>query len=196
MVIDYPNVRIQIENFDYSSETASPVRTLTLPAGTEIQVLTTQPLSTEHNQTGQTFNAIVEQGIAVEGRMLVPRGTRAVGRLAEVERSGRASGRAKMSLVLTSLYLEKRPLAIQTELLTVEAESTQKKDARRIGGATAIGALIGAAAGGGSGAGKGAAVGIATGTTATLATRGDEVEFAAEQLFIFRLATPVSIGTR
>jgi len=65
-----------------------------------------------------------------------------------------------------------------------------------LGGATGIGALIGGIAGGGSGAAKGAAIGAAAGVGATLMTRGQEVELAAEQVFSFLLEKRVEISGR
>lgn len=196
MTVGYPGLQIVVETFDYVTDAAAPVTTVTVPQGIEIQVRNTQPLSTKQNQTGETFNAIVDRDVVIGGKIVFPRGSRAVGRLVEVKRSGKVSGKAKMSINLVSVYLDKGPVAIQTELLSVEAESTKKRDRRRIGGLTGAGALVGAIAGGGSGAAKGAAIGAASGATATLLTRGNEVEFPAEQLFTFRLAVPVEVARR
>jgi hypothetical protein len=187
---------IRIENFDYFTNAAVPVRKLVLPQGTEIKIRTTRPLSTKSNKTGETFEAIVDRDVLVDDKEVAARGTRAVGRLVEVERPGRAEGRAKISMVLTALYLDQGPLPIQTSLLSIEADPTTNRDARRIVGTTAMGTIIGAIAGGGKGALIGAAIGAGAGTTVMLATRGTELEFPAEQLFVFRLTVPVEIPSR
>ena len=49
---------------------------------------------------------------------------------------------------------------------------------------------------GGSGAAIGAAIGAGAGGAATLATRGTEVEFPAEQRLVLTLSVPVSIQGR
>lgn len=196
MVIEYPDLEILIETFDYLTNAGPPVTTVTVPQGTTLHVRTTQPLSSKENQTGQTFTSILEDDVVVDGRMVLPQGTRVVGRIAETQRSGRTSGRARMSLILTAVYLEDGPVAIQTELLRVEAESTQGRDARRTGRLAGLGAIVGGIAGGGSGLAKGVAVGVGTGAVVNLSTRGDEVEFPAEQLFVFRLAVQAQFAVR
>ena len=196
MTVSYPSLQIQVETFDYLTDATPPPSTATLPQGTELRVRTTQPLSTRENLTGQTFTAIVEDAVGVGGRPLLPKGARAVGRLVEVRRSGRSSGRAMMTLALTSIYLEDGPVAVQTQPLTIEAESTAGRDARRVGRLTGLGAIIGGIANGGMGAAVGAAIGATVGATATLSTRGEEVEFPAEQLFVFRLAVPIELPAR
>jgi len=57
-------------------------------------------------------------------------------------------------------------------------------------------AIVGGIAGGGSGLAKGVAVGVGTGAVVNLSTRGDEVEFPAEQLFVFRLAVQAQFAVR
>jgi hypothetical protein len=196
MTVSYPSLQIQVENFDYVTDAAPPASTATLPQGTELRVRATQPLSTRENLTGQTFTAILEDDVGVGGRPLLPKGARVVGRLVEVRRSGRSSGRAMMTLTLTSVYLEDGPVAVQTQPLTIEAESTAGRDARRVGGLTGLGAIIGGIANGGEGAAAGAVIGATAGAVATLSTRGEEVEFPAEQLFVFPLAVPVELPAR
>ena len=195
MIVDVPGqvLEIRMESFDYQTDTAVPVAKVTVPQGTELLVRTTRPLSTKQQSSGETFDAIIDKGIIVEGREVVPKGTRAVGRLVDVQRSGRASGRASMSFVLTAVYLEEGPVAIQTELISVEAQPTTDRDVGRIAGTTVMGTIIGGIAGGGKGAARGAAIGAGAGAGATLLTRGDEVEFPAEQLLTFRLAVPMAV---
>jgi hypothetical protein len=101
-----------------------------------------------------------------------------------------------MSLKLTALSVGSRSYAIETNTLSFEAEGSKRRDVRRIGGATGIGALIGGIAGGGEGAAKGAAIGAGVAVGATLLTKGNEVEFPVEQLFSFSLAKPVEIAVR
>ena len=82
---------------------------------------------------------------------------------------------------------------IQTGGYGVEAKSSKKEDAKKIGIGSAIGAVIGAVAGGGKGAAKGAAVGAGAGGGAVLATRGDAAVIGAESVLSFELQNPVTI---
>jgi hypothetical protein len=98
-----------------------------------------------------------------------------------------------MAIRLVSLVADSQTFSIETNTLNFEAEGTGRKTGRRIAGGAGIGAMIGAIAGGGSGAWKGAAIGAGVGTGATLLTKGNEVEFPAEQLFSFTLTEAVKI---
>ncbi len=185
-------MELKIENFDYIG-TAPAAKKVVIASGTAFQVRLAQPLSTKKNKTGQTFEAILDQDLSVNGKTVVPRGARIEGRMTEVKRSGRVRGRAKMILTLTTLHLGSQPVAIQTSDVTLEAEGSKGRDARRIAGGAGIGALIGAIADGGEGAAKGAAIGVGVGAAATLITRGKEVELSAEQPLNFALKLPLEI---
>ena len=187
-------MELKIENFDYIG-TAPGTRKVVIPTGTTLHVRLAQPLSTKKNKTGQAFEAILDQDLTANGQTVLPRGTRIVGRLSEVEQSGRVSGLAKMVLTLTTIHLETQAMAIETTAVTLEAEGSKGRDARRIGGGAGLGALIGAIADGKGGAAKGAAIGAGVGTAVTLITRGNEVEISAEQPFSFGLKLPLEIKT-
>ena len=188
--------QVKAETFDYIASGGTAVRTFTIPAGTEVAVRTEQPLSSAKNETGQMFEAVLASALSVDGRTLVAPGSRVVGRVLEARRSGRRSGRAKLTLAITTLYTENGPLGVESHALSVEAEGTGGRDARRIAGGALVGTLIGAIADGGSGAAIGAAIGAGAGGAATLATRGTEVEFPAEQRLVFTLSVPVNIQGR
>jgi len=173
---------------------ATPSPRITIPAGTEIQARLQDPLDSSVNQSGDTFRAILDRDIIVNGNIVASRGSTLEGRLSNVSRSGRVEGRATMSLRLVSLNVGGQSYPLQTQVLAFEAESTAKKDATKVGIGAGIGAVIGAIAGGGKGAAIGAAVGGGAGGATVLATRGKEVKFEVEQEFIFRLAEDVDIG--
>ena len=152
-----------------------------------------QALDSAVNKTGDTFSAILDKDIVVDGTVVAPRGSVLDGKLSNVTRSGRVEGLATMSLQLTSLTVGKQTYPLQTETLSFEAESTKKKDATKVGIGAGIGAVIGAIAGGGKGAAIGAAVGGGAGGAAVIATRGKEVKLDAEQAFSFVLRNSISI---
>jgi hypothetical protein len=186
---------IVIENFDFMASEGAPVATVTVPRGTTIAVRTTQPLSTKHNKSGETFGAIVDRDVTVSGRRVIASGTRVIGRLVEVAPAGKSAG-GRMTLVLTTIELDKGPLVIQTEPIALEAKSQAKRDAGRVIGGGAIGAIVGGIAGGGSGAAIGAAVGGGAGTVAAVATKGKQIELEAEKEIVFTLAAPAAIAGR
>lgn len=224
-VTNYPEdqIVIKVENFDYipsggntyafktshptqqgassmqrgASSTAQPASgAVSLPAGTELQVRLAQPLSSERNQSGQAFEAILDQDVTVGGRTVFRRGSRVIGTLVEVKESGKVSGKAGMSLKLTQLYSGLTPLPILTDMLALEAEGSKGRDAKRMGRLAGGGAIIGAIAGGGSGAAKGAVIGAGAGTVVTLATSGEELELGTEHRLSFRLSQPLQLPVR
>jgi hypothetical protein len=165
----------------------------TLNAGTIMTVRLQDPLDSGVNQSGDTFRAVVDQDLLVGNKVIVPRGSLAEGKLTFVERSGRVSGRAKMSLQLVNLNVDSRSYPLQTDILSFEAEGTKKEDAAKVGVASGIGAGLGAIAGGGKGAAIGAAVGAGAGGAGVAATRGKELQFSAEDAFEFTLNEDVQI---
>jgi hypothetical protein len=75
----------------------------------------------------------------------------------------------------------------------LEAQTSRRDDAAKVGIATGIGAAVGAIAGGGKGAAIGAATGAGAGTGVVLATRGDAAEIASETVLNFQLTSPVTV---
>ena len=168
----------------------------TLAAGTLIPVRLQDPLDSSVNQSGDTFRAVVDQDLIAGNTVVVPKGSMVEGTLTYVERSGRVSGRAKMSLQFVNLHVGANTYPLQSEILSFEAEGTKKKDATKVGIASGIGAVVGAIAGGGKGAAIGAAAGAGAGGVTVAATRGDELKYAVEDLFEFTLSEEVRIRTR
>jgi hypothetical protein len=169
-------------------------RTVTLAIGTAINIGTTDTLSTKINRTGEEFSASLNEAI-IEGKWTIAkRGAAVKGVITESDPGGRVKGVASMSLKLTSLTLaDGREVSISTNSYTVEAKSSKKKDAAKIGIGAGIGAAIGAIAGGGKGAAIGAGVGGAAGTGTVLATRGDPAIVSSETPITFELATPLKV---
>ena len=168
-------------------------RYVTIPSGTEIQVRLQDALDSGVNKTGDVFRAILDQNLQVDGIVVASRGSLVEGKLSHVERSGRVQGRAIMSLQLTNLMIGRDAHALQTKIMTTEAESSKKKDATKVGVGAGLGAVIGAIAGGGKGAAIGAAVGAGAGGATVAATRGNEVHFDAEQKLTFALSREISV---
>lgn len=164
-----------------------------IASGTHIPVRLQIPLDSSVNKTGDTFTAVLDKDIEVDGKVVAARGCAVEGKLSHVERSGRVQGRAGMSLQLTSLTVGDQAYPLQTEIVALEAESTTKKDAAKVGIGAGLGAIIGAIAGGGKGAAIGAAVGGGAGGATVVATRGKELKFDTEQRFNFVLRTSVNI---
>jgi hypothetical protein len=149
---------------------------LTLPAGSVIQIRTTEFLSSDKNQKGNTFIATLAQPIVIDGWVVMRRGQTITGQVTDAVRAGRVKGVSKLQLELNQLTLVDGQLVpIQTQLLNACAGASHGRDAAAIGLTTGTGAAIGAAAAGGPGAAIGAGAGFVASVAGVLLTRGGNV---------------------
>lgn len=168
--------------------------TVTVPAGTSITVRLAETLNSEKNIAGDTFRATLDSPLLVNDIVLAERGARVEGKIAEVDRSGRVKGNARLALVLTRITLsDGQKVELRTDNWERVAESSAKREAAKVGIMTGIGAAIGAIAGGGKGAAVGAASGAGAGTGVVLATRGKAAQVDVETKIPFRLSTALTV---
>lgn len=167
---------------------------VTVPSGTLLTVRLGETLSTEKNQPGDQFSAVLDQPLVVDGFVIAERGAKARGRIVELDRSGKVKGLARMAVELTQIHTsDGQNIKVNTAAFNRQAQSTRRKDATKVGVGAAIGAAIGAIAGGGKGAAIGAGVGGAAGAGDVLLTRGGAAELPVETRVSFRLSEPVTI---
>jgi len=177
---------------DATPAVAAP-KTVAAPAGTELEIVLVDSLSSDTNKAGDQFTGTLAAPLVIGGQTVLDRGTKVQGRVVDAEGAGRVKGRASMRLVLTNITAAGKAIPIVTQTMVSEAEATKGRDATVVGGGAGIGAAIGAIAGGKSGAAKGALIGTAAGAGTVLATKGKEVEFASESRLKFKLEKSVEI---
>ncbi|MBN8729250.1 MAG: hypothetical protein J0L64_01825 [Acidobacteria bacterium] len=169
-------------------------KTITIPAGTVVNVRLMEKLSSGVQTNGDAFSATMDQPLIIDGLVIAERGSKVEGVVVEAVASGRVKGRASLGLELKKFHSsDGQYVAISTDTFRKEAEGSAKSDAAKVGAAAGIGAAIGAIAGGGKGAAIGAAIGGGAGGGGVLATRGKPAELAAETQLSFRLATDVQV---
>lgn len=171
---------------------AVPAPTI-LPAGTALNVVLKDGVSTEVTTTGSEFTVALAEPVVIDGKTILEKGATATGRVVDVRKPGRVKGRASLSLVLTSVVHNGKTIPIDTNTYVGVAESDKKRDVGIIGGAAGVGAAIGAIADGGKGAATGAAIGGAAGTATVLATPGDNLHYPPETRINFVLAKPATL---
>jgi hypothetical protein len=183
----------ELVNESVATEPLSPPEPVTIrvPVGAVLEVRLAEPMSTRTHKAGDEFVAILDQDVVVDGEVVFPEGAKAYGTLLAAEGSGRVEGRAEMTITLTELRLREEPLRVKTGNITIQAEGTQSRDAKVIGGAAGVGALLGGIIAGKKGVAVGAAVGGGAGTATVLTTKGKEVEFEPEHKFSFSLSREV-----
>ena len=152
-------------------------------------------LTTDVSQKGDRFEAKVLEPQEYAGAVVA-------GRLKDVQRSGRAKGRALLQLDFDQIQMpnggwqqfsgqviEVIPSATggETNVGEVDPEGgvrgkdTTKDDAVKVGAAAGVGAIIGAIAGGGKGAAIGAVIGGSAGGAGVMTQRGKDIRLEAGQ---------------
>ena len=166
---------------------------VTLPEGTVVAVTLDQTISSEDSRSGEMFDATVSDAIVVNGKTVVPKGARAIGRIVEAESSGRLHNPGRLVLDLASIEVGGTRYDIETNDANRTGKSHAKNNVIFIGGGTAAGAIIGGIVGGGKGAAIGAAAGAGGGTATAAATGNNEVRLPAETHLRFPLSQDVTI---
>jgi hypothetical protein len=179
-----------------SSSNTGRVSTTTVPAGgtvfiprdTVMRVELLTNLSTEASQEGDRFQARVIEPAQFEGATID-------GRVTRVRRPGRVKGSSELQLSFEQIRMpDNRFSNLNAQVIEVvdtpgaggdagdvdpeggvKGKDSTKRDAVKIGTASAIGAIIGAIAGGGKGAAIGAIIGGSVGTGGVLSQRGKEI---------------------
>src|SRR5882762_5399523 len=163
-----------------------------IPAGTSVQVRIIEKLSSETANVGQVFHGSLAVPVVANGRTVFPKGANVTGEVVNVERSGRLSTPGELHLSLRTIRTGSRTYAVSMRTVIIKGESHTKSNVTKIGGGTAMGALIGAIAGGGKGAAIGAGVGAAAGTGAAAATGKKPAEVESETVLAWLAANPPS----
>ena len=153
-----------------------------IPVGTSVQVRITEKLSSETANVGDVFHGSLAVPVVANGRTLFPKGAIVIGEVVNVERSGRLSTPGELELSLRTIRTGGRTYPVAVQSLFIKGESHTKSNVTKIGGGTAMGALIGAIAGGGKGAAIGAGVGAAAGTGVAAGTGKKPAEVQSEMV--------------
>ena len=166
---------------------AATGQSITLPAGSDITIRTTEAIDTDRNRVGDVFDATLEDPLMSGDQTLAPRGTPVKGRIAYAQESGKVSGQSQLILELTEMNLNGNVYVLKTSDYQQVGSSTGRRTATAAGGGAALGAIIGAIAGGGKGAAIGAGTGAVVGTGAAVMTRGTTLKVPAETVLQFKL---------
>jgi type IV secretory pathway VirB10-like protein len=166
---------------------------LTIPAGTELQLVLESGLGSATSQVGDPVTARVARATSPDGRVLLPGGTVLKGRVYRADAAGRVKGKARLSVDFDRIVVRGVEHRLDTTAIDVEGPDSHGRDAAIIGGGTVGGAIIGGILGGGKGAKKGAVVGAVGGTGAVLATRGKDVEIPAGSNWTVRVKDRIAL---
>lgn len=196
MVAGCDGVKAQPAQADSGGDNAPPfakAQSIEIPRGSAIFVRLQEPISSATATEGQTFIAVLDEPLAVDGETVAPQGASVSGRVVAARQSGHLHDAGYLRLTLSSVTVGGKVMPVQTSSIFVKGGSFHNRNLAYVGGGTGGGALLGAIVGGGKGALIGGTLGAAGGTTAAYATGKNEVGFSAESRLGFRLIEPVQV---
>jgi hypothetical protein len=165
----------------------------TLPAGTSVKVRLQNSVSSAKAKSGESFEAVLDEALVVNGKTVAPKGATVKGTVAKAVPSGRLKTPAELYLRLKSIEVGGKAYTIRTASVGRKEGSHTKRNTTAIGGGAAAGAIIGAIAGGGKGAAIGAGAGAAAGTAGAAMTGKKDVEYPVETRLTFKLTAPATL---
>ena len=179
-----------------------------LPVGSLMKVKLAENISTESTPAGMKFTALLIEGVARDGHVLVPAGSVLTGYVTEIHGGKRMSGAASIHLKTSAMTLPDgtkylvRGQVIDTNMfkvVKVDREGTiyRRDHARKTASAFALttgsGAAAGAVLGGVPGALIGAGVGAGVSTIVWM-KQDRQAELPSETLLTFSLTEPLTVG--
>ncbi len=169
---------------------------LTIPAGSTIAVRMADSIDSARSYPGEVFHATVDTALTVDGRVVLPVGAQAIGRLTAIEQPGRFRGRAAVTLELTAINFDSKSVAILTSTYQEQGNARGKQTAIFAGGGGLLGTLLGAMAGGNPEWLIGAGVGAAGGAVVQAVRGPQPVRIPAESLMLFTLLSPITLDVQ
>jgi len=186
---------------DSSTVAGVPRGNFAVPDGTHLVAVLDHNLSTNQAHEGDRFTLTVRSPSPYDG-------ARIEGHVAKVNRSGRVSGRAEMSLEFERIrlrdgrtssfagYIESvrtmggETVRVDNEGRVQDDDSQTGRTVTRTGIGAAVGAVIGAIAGGGKGAAIGAVVGAGAGAGSVYVQGRDDLDLMSGTELMIRASAP------
>ena len=166
---------------------------LEVPAGAQLEVKLARELTTATVQAGDSWDGSLAADVLVDGKVAWPAGTEVRGVVSQSTPAGRLStGKGGLGIRLT--YVGKYD--VESGVFMVTGTPRGERNAKYIGGAAALGALVGVLTdkkNQGDHALGGAAIGAAAGTAAAAATADTVIRISAEKPVSFALAAPEKV---
>ena len=151
-----------------------------IPAGTPVTIRLSSAVSSERSRPGDTFDAVLDEPIIVEGQTLAARGASVSGRVAAAKPSGRLHDPGYLRLTLTHISIKGKSSPLQTSSIFVKGGSHPVRNLAMIGSA-------------GARTGTGSSTDAAGGARTAVATGNKDVGFSPEKRLTFRVTQPVNV---
>ena len=113
-----------------------------IPAGTSFNVRLDSKVSTENDQSGDTWTGTVSQSVIADNRVVIPAGTPVEG-VVTSSQQGTHSTRPSMQLAVSRVTVDGRSQTVNADTEPIVAGSNRAKKLGVIAGGAAVGALLG-----------------------------------------------------
>jgi len=164
-----------------------------VPAGTKLEVKLAKELSTETAQAGDPWEGSLGADVSVDGKVAWPMGTEVRGVVSQSTAAGRlSSGNGGLGIKLT--FVGKYD--VESGVYLVSGTPRGERNAKYIGGAAALGALVGILSdkkNKNDHALGGAAIGAAAGTAVAAATADTVIKMPVDKAVTFTLSAPEKV---
>ncbi len=166
---------------------------LSLPSGTQIDILLNTPLTSETANVGDSWTGSVRNASVLDGRNVIPAGSLVAGTVTSVT-TAQKGDRAMLDLELTSVTVGDRNYRVRGSMESVVAGSTRARNLGAVGATTVAGAVIGHAVGGSrKGTVIGGLIGAGAGAAAVSRTKGYQVELKQGTALTFTTNEAVAV---
>ena len=105
------------------SKAPQPTTMVTVPKGTAISATVGQTLASNKNHVGDTFAARLSTPVQVEGKTVIPKGTKVVGRVVKVKNK-------ELKVTLASVELHGKSYELETNSVAQSAKNQRKNNAK------------------------------------------------------------------
>lgn len=153
--------------------------------GTPVYVRLQHSISSETAEPGESFSAVLDEPLMLEGKTVIPEGTEISGHVVAARKYDSVHHSSYVRLTLSSVVINGKPVPLQTSSIFVQGASFNNRNMAYVGGGLGSGTLIDSKMGFTRKSGA-ASVAYITGKK--------EVGFTAERRIGFRLLQPLNIG--
>lgn len=167
--------------------------TAQIAKGTPVFVRLQSSISSARAETGDTFSAVLDDPLTVDGKTVVAEGADLSVRVVAARKSGQMHRPGYLRLALSSITVNGRQIPIQTTSVFVEGGNFGNRNLAYMGGGVGGSSFMGAL--GGAGTVISSSSSTAGSTSAVYTTGKNEVGFAAERRIGFSLIQPLNVST-
>src|SRR5204863_8724742 len=100
-----------------------PVPAITIPAGTPIGIRLQNSISSASANSGDHFDAVIDEAVVIDGQVVIPKGANATGRVVAAKSSGRLHDPGYLRLALSSVTMNGKEVPVQTSSIFAKGSS-------------------------------------------------------------------------